>query len=127
MAVEKEKLVADHWAAERAAVLVLNVFWHLGACKEYVARPEGAVRVVIEADTVEVVRSGLDSDVDRCAAGKALLRVHAVRYYIDRFDRFQRRHVRRVLWQPDVRVTGSIDTGAICALCCTVNVSNKTF
>jgi hypothetical protein len=127
MAAEKEQLVADDWSAERAAVLILNVFRHFSASKKDIPGFKRTIGVVVETDAVELICSGFDGYVDRGAASKPLLRVHAVRYHIHAFNRFQRRHVSRVLRQPDVGVPCSVDPGVIGALSCTVYVRDETF
>src|SRR4029077_17358924 len=87
---EIEELVLDDRAAEGAAGGVVDVLWLAlsGREKERVGL-QGTDLVVAESRPVELVGSAFQLHIDRCAAGKALVRVQARGGNGNGFDRLQ--------------------------------------
>ena len=78
-----------------------------------VARLQRFVIVVVEGRAVELVRAGLGDHRDRGAARHALLGVEVAGGDVDRVDGLRRRHVDRVVRQPDEDVGGAVELGVV--------------
>src|SRR4051812_37366065 len=62
---------------------------------------------------MELVASTLGLNADRGSAGQTLLRIKAVGDYVDRFDSFQRRDIRRYPGQLHIGGSSSVDARVV--------------